>query len=97
MKIGDKVVCIDDDARDSIALGIFRVEGELPARGHIYVIRGFHFAADGLLALKLVGRTVFNKALGCETGFRASRFRPLEWMKELAAARRGDQLSVTTE
>ncbi len=77
--IGQKVVCVDD-------AGLSTEKGPLIYRGRVYVVREISECPIlKELGLYLIGvRSKLHPALLQEYGYRLSRFRPLDEMKEEA-------------
>ena len=76
MKIGDKVVCVDDSPCRCGCGQELNVK-----QGVIYVVSGFKIW-NGILGLLLVGVIQSHKEYGNEAAIAASRFRLLDHLKE---------------
>lgn len=87
-KVGDKVICIDDDFTDIVDIMIKNFD-QLPRKGQEYTIRNIE-RWDGRLRVLLVEITnpPFQDGVlkGVEPGFCASRFRKPETMEAIAEA-----------
>lgn len=97
MKIGDKVVYVDNSCTQGRAW-----HGDIPVNGTVYVISGFGSSVhDGSLTFHLVGMCNQSQhpalfVLG-DLGYRASRLRPLEELKEEARRLKSKNLTTTAK
>lgn len=82
--IGQKVVCVDDSNIPSYWRNNVYA---LPVIGRVYVVRAVG-EIDGEKGAWLIGmRGKIHRKMGHEIGYRASRFRPLEELKQEVADR----------
>lgn len=75
MKIGDKVVCVDDQWSLYFP---YEYQGELPKKNKLYVIDKF-ILIENDIGIQLIGSKAF--ALNKEVGFSITHFRKLEDVK----------------
>lgn len=84
-KVGDKVICINDDFTDMVDVMI-KCFDELPRKGQEYTIRRIE-RWDGRtrVLLEEISNSPFKEGAlkGLEPGFCASRFRKPETIKEI--------------
>jgi hypothetical protein len=84
MKIGDKVVCIDDSpSKCPCCLG----KDTGLVKNQVYVIQNFEIDSRKNLSLALIGIQPKCHSFSDLKGFLSIRFRPLEDIKEIAAAK----------
>lgn len=81
MKIGDKVVCVDDSPCRHCGTGTN------VRRDSVYVVLAFHKAHDGIPCLELIGSPIHVCGQKL-TYHRASRFRSLDEVKAENAMKR---------
>ena len=83
MKIGDKVICVDDSGCQCGKCGGMPVP---LVKNNLYVIESMYVHTDGILRLVLIGvghvDTLIHRG---SRGYSAERFRLLDHLKELNA------------
>jgi len=85
MKVGDKVICIDDDFTDMVDVMIAHFD-QLPRKGQEYTVRRVEsWDSRGRLLLVEITNKPFTDGVlkGVEPGFCASRFRKPEVIKQV--------------
>ena len=91
--IGDKVVCVDDKFPPDIS----KLYDALPVKDSTYVVRdirlGINLTLEGDVSVLLIGLVNPNadSKSALERGFRADRFRPLEELRNEAAANQSEE------
>lgn len=97
MRIGDKVICIND----SFPLGIEKIYDSLPKKNVIYVVRevslGVNFKGEaGEVAICLIGLDNPRSTTPPhpERGFNSERFRPLDHLNETEESEIKEELTV---